>query len=133
MLSEQPRGFAVSNPKAAFAVAMVVAGDSDLSGQVGKDLEEMKAGASSEVSVLVLVDLPGDQGLAAAEITSEGLSVVASWPERSTGDPQLLAEFWARVLVSYSARTRFALGFWGHGQGTFGDGMLGSCYCRRLC
>ena len=76
----------MSNPEAAFAVVIVVAGDSDLANQVGKDLEEMRDGASVEVSVLVLVDLPGDQGLVAAEITSEGLSVVASWPERSTGD-----------------------------------------------
>ena len=122
MLSEQPRAFAVSNPEAAFAVVIVVAGDSDLANQVGKDLEEMRDGACVEVSVLVLVDRPGDQGLVAAEITSEGLSVVASWPERSTGDPQLLAEFWARSLASYSSETRLALGFWGHGQGAFGDG-----------
>ena len=72
-------------------MAIVVAGDSDLSDQVGKDLEEMRAGASSEVSVLVLVDLPGDQGLAIAEIGSGGLIPLESLPERSTGDPHLLA------------------------------------------
>ena len=74
------------------------------------------------MSVLVLVDLPGDQGLAIAEIGSGGLIPLESLPERSTGDPQLLAEFWARALASYSPKTRLALGFWGHGQGAFGDG-----------
>ena len=42
LLSEQPKAFAVSNPEAAFAVAIVIAGDSDLADQVGKDLEEMR-------------------------------------------------------------------------------------------
>ena len=121
LLSEQPKAFAVSNPEAAFAVVIVIAGDSNLADQVGRDLEEMRDGASVDVSVLVLVDLPGDQGLAIAEIGSGGLIPLESLPERSTGDPHLLAEFWARALVSYSPKTRLALGFWGHGQGAFGD------------
>lgn len=100
---------------------MVVGADGDLAGQLKIDLDEMIAGVSERVSVLLLVDLPGDSGAAIVEVTSEGTRPLAQEPEICTGDPTVLANFFGRALVSYSAKTRFALGFWGHGKGVFAD------------
>ena len=100
---------------------MVVAGDSDLAPHVKADLDELKAGASDQVSVLLLVDLPGNSGAAIVEITPQGIRPIAQEPEICTGDPLVLANFFSRALVSYAATTRFALGFWGHGKGVFAD------------
>lgn len=120
-LSQRPRKFKVAGRKAAFAVVMVVAGDSDLAPQVKADLDELVAGASDQVSVLLLVDLPGDTGAAIVEITPQGIRPIAQEPEICTGDPLVLANFFGRALISYSKATRFALGFWGHGKGVFAD------------
>jgi hypothetical protein len=121
MLSQRPRPFKVSSRKAPFAVVMVMGGDSDLVKQLKPDLDEMSAGVSDQVSVLVLVDLPGDSGGVVAEVTPRGIRPLVQLPEFSTGDPLVLAEFFGRALVSYSPKTRFALGFWGHGNGVFAD------------
>ena len=122
LLSENAKAFPVSNRESAFAAVIVVAGDSDLADQVAGDLEEMRGGVSPDVSVLLLVDLPGDGGMSVAEMTPRGPHPLELWSEGSTGDPLVLAEFLARALVSYSPSTRLAVGFWGHGQGVFGDG-----------
>ena len=121
LLAQRPRRFKVFGRKAAFAVVMVVAADCDLAAQVKADLDEMVAGASEQVSVLLLVDLPGEGGAAIVELTAEGTRPLAQEPELSTGDPRVLANFFGRALVSYSPSTRFALGFWGHGKGVFAD------------
>ena len=122
LLSENAKAFPVSNRESAFAAVIVVAGDSDLADQVAGDLEEMRGGVSPDVSVLLLVDLPGDGGMSVAEVTPEGPRPLELWAEGSTGDPLVLAEFLARALVSFSSSTRLAVGWWGHGLGVFGDG-----------
>jgi hypothetical protein len=121
MLAHRPRKFKLLGRKAAFAVVMVVAADGDLAPQVKPDLDEMVAGVSDQVSVLLLVDLPGDTGAAIVEVTPQGIRPIAHEAEISTGDPTVLANFFGRALISYSSKTRFALGFWGHGKGIFGD------------
>jgi hypothetical protein len=121
LLSQRPRRFEVFARKAAFAVVVVVAADGDLAPQVKADLEEMVAGASDLVSVLLLVDLPGEDGAAIVELTPAGIRPLAQEHEISTGDPMVLANFFGRALASYSPATRFALGFWGHGKGVFAD------------
>lgn len=121
LLTQRPRKFKVATRKVPFAVVMVVAGDSDLAPQVKADLDELVAGASDQVSVLLLVDLPGDTGAAIVEVTPRGIRPIAQETEICTGDPLVLANFFSRALVSYSKATRFALGFWGHGKGVFAD------------
>ena len=79
------------------------------------------AGASDQVSVLLLVDLPGDTGAAIVEVTPRGIRPIAQETEIGTGDPLVLANFFSRALVSYSKATRCAVGFWGHGKGVFAD------------
>lgn len=120
-LSQRPRKFKVSNRKATYAVVMVLGADSDLAVQVQPDLREMVAGVGDNVSALLLIDIPGRDGAAVIEITPEGTRPLAQLDEISTGDPRPIADFFARALVSYSAKTRFALGFWGHGKGAFAD------------
>lgn len=121
LLRHRPRPFKVKGRKAPFAVVMVMGGDSDLAEQMAPDVNEMSAGVSERVSVLLLIDLPGPSGGVVAEVTPGGIRPLAKMDEFSTGDPRVLADFFARALVSYPPKTRFALGFWGHGNGVFAD------------
>ena len=93
LLSHRPQPFKVRERKAPFAVVMVVGADSDLVKQLGPDVDEMIAGVSERVSVLLLVDLPGPSGGAVVEVTPRGGRVVDKLPEFSTGDPTVLANF----------------------------------------
>ncbi len=120
-LEEAPEPFAVANPGVRFAVVVIMAADGDLSGQAMPDIEDMAAGAGEEVSVLVLVDGSGRDGSAVLEVRAGEHRLLERWPEICTGDPRSLSDFFARGLVSYGDQTRFALGFWGHGQGIFGE------------
>ncbi len=121
MLAHRPRRFKVSNPKAAYAVVIIVGGDSDLAKQMAPDISEMVQGHDDRISVLLLLALPGVTGAVVAETGPTGIRVLDQLNRVSTGDPQALSAFLARALVSYSRETRFALGFWGHGQGVYGD------------
>lgn len=121
LLSERPRCFGVSQPKATYAIVMVLGGDSNLDSMMTMDVAEMVRGSSDLISVLLLIDAPGDTGSLFAEVTPEGFRVLEEHKEISTGDPRVLSAFFARALISYSRETRFALGFWGHGRGVFGD------------
>lgn len=104
---------------------MVVGADSDLAPQLQADLDELLAGVADNISALLLVDLPGNDGTAVVELTKDGIRPLHQGPEICTGDPTALADFFSRALLSYSTTTRFALGFWGHGQGVFGDNDAG--------
>ncbi len=120
-LEQTPEPFAVTNSGARFAVVLIMAADGDLSGQAMPDIEDMAAGISEEISVLVLVDGSGRDGSAILEVLPGERKLLERWPEICTGDPRSLSDFFARALVSYDQETRFALGFWGHGQGIFGE------------
>lgn len=121
LLNQRPRRFKVSNPKSPYAVIIIMAGDGNLSDMAGLDIKEMIKGFSEDVSVLLLVDLPGVAGAMVAETTSSGLRTLDQLKKLSTGDPRALAAFLARALVSFSPKTRLAIGLWGHGQGVEGD------------
>lgn len=85
LLAHRPKRFQLAGSKAPFAVVIVVAADGDLAPQVKGDLDEMVAGASEQVSVLLLVDLPGETGAAIVEITPQGIRHIAHGAEISTG------------------------------------------------
>ena len=137
LLRKRPRRFKVSNPKATYAVIIIIAGDGNLSSMAALDIQEMVKGFHEDVSVLLLVDFPGVSGAMVAETTPTGLRNLDQIKELSTGDPRALAAFLARALVSYSPKTRIALGFWGHGQGVHGDNdpgevLLPAALLRKL-
>lgn len=119
-LGVKPEPFAVSCADAEFAMVLVMGGDGDLSRALVPDLEEMMDGVSSSVAALVWIDTP-DEGGVVGEVLPGRYRVIESLPEANTGDPRPLSDFFARALVSFSEKTRFALGFWGHGTGVFGD------------
>lgn len=112
---------AISNPKAKYAVIMVMAGDGSLGDQVLPDILQMGLGTmgGDEVSVVALVDL--GSGTMILEVTDGGQDVLLSSPSIDTGDPRPIAAFLTLALNSYSEETRIALGFWGHASGVFGD------------
>lgn len=119
LLSEKPQSFKVSNPKATYAVIIIMAGDSNLAPMVALDLKEMSEGFSEDISVLLLINIPSLSGVV-VETTSTSFRALDHFHQLSMGDPRAIANFLARALVSYSSYTRFALGFWGHSRGVKG-------------
>ncbi len=122
--SRDPRPFdGIENRNAKFVVLEVFAGDNDLNDRIYEDLHEARngmSGADGSVALLALVDrVRGSSQV--VEVTEDGISKISKPGELDVGDPQVLASFIARGLVSYSARTRFAIGFWGHGSGVFDE------------
>jgi hypothetical protein len=116
--------FAVTDPGASHVVIELFGGDNSLSSFVDKDIAEMSAGMAAakgnRFAIIGLVDrrTTGGQVL---EITSDGTRhVVEELGEIDTGDPETLAGFIARALVTYP-QARKALGFWDHGSGVFDE------------
>lgn len=115
--------FPVVAPHARFVLISMFGGDNNLTAQVAKDLEEMAAGAAryGNVAVLGLADTLDGPGTV-VEVTPGGeLRTVEQLGEIDTGDPETLARFLARALVTYPA-ARKAIGFWDHGTGIFEEG-----------
>ena len=136
LLSEKPPRFEVANPKATYAVVIIMDGDSNLAPMVPLDIQEMVEGFSEDISVLLLVNIPGMAG-AVVETIPTSFRVLDQLNQFSMGDPRALAAFLARALVSYSSETRFALGFWGHSSGVKGDNdpgeiLLPAALLRKL-
>ena len=69
--------------------------------------------------MLGLVDTSAGKGQV-VEVTPNGRKVIEKLGEIDTGDPETLAGFIARALVSYRSN-HVALGFWDHGSGVFDE------------
>jgi hypothetical protein len=116
--------FPVSNPAATHAIIELFGGDNSLSAFVATDLAEMSKGmaaaAGNHFAILALVDT-SDTGGQVIEVDSSGKrKIVENLGEIDTGDPETLAQFIARALVTYP-KARKALGFWDHGSGVFDE------------
>ena len=116
--------FAVTNPGASHVIIELFGGDNSLSAFVNDDLAEMadglKAAPGNTFTVLGLADTRASGG-AVIEIGPDGTARrIEDLGEIDTGDPETLAEFIARALVSYPT-ARKALGFWDHGSGVFDE------------
>lgn len=114
--------FPVSAPNAPFVILAMFGGDNNLTAQVRKDLEEMAAGAAryGGIAVLALADTEDGPGMV-VEVTPGGrIETVEHLSEIDTGDPETLALFLSRALVTYP-RARKAIGFWDHGTGVFDE------------
>jgi cysteine peptidase C11 family protein len=118
----------VTDPNASHVIIELFGGDNSLSSYVEQDLAEMSRGMSQAMSngaggrfaILALVDTSNTGGQI-IEVTSMGRrTVVENLGEIDTGDPETLAQFIARALVTYP-NARRALGFWDHGSGVFDE------------
>ena len=96
-------------------------GDNNLSPFVLEDLQEMAAGNSGPFAVIALTDF-ADEG-ASVKVLTPGTSLrnVEYVGEIDTGDPETLAQFLARALVTAKDVPHIALGFWDHGSGVFDE------------
>lgn len=119
-IGEKPEPFAVSCPEAEYAVLMMMGADGSLSKALMPDIREMMKGVAADMTVLLWIDTPEEVGVI-GEVSPGQYHVLETLPEVNTGDPRPLADFLARALVSFSAKTKIAVGFWGHGKGVFGD------------
>jgi cysteine peptidase C11 family protein len=118
----EPEPYEIRSKGARYAVLLVMGGDDEeMDPQLYSDFWEMTKGVSEDVALLALVDYRGDDCSRVMEMTSAAVNPIVQLPEICTGDPRPVADFLARGLVSFGPETRFAIGFWGHGHGVFGD------------
>jgi Clostripain family len=111
--------FDVTDPKPTHVVIELFGGDNNLSDYILEDLQEMAAGNKGSFVVLGLADFLGDGGQVVELSPAKGLRVLETPGEINTGDPETLAAFIARALVTYKDVPHIALGFWDHGSGVF--------------
>ena len=112
--------FGVLDPNASFVLIAMMGGDNNLSAQVKNDIGEMAAGSAryGHVAALVLADTETGPGTV-LEVTPSGqLRTIEQLSEIDTGDPETLAQFLTRALITYP-NARKAIGFWDHGSGVF--------------
>ena len=112
--------FNVAAGDARFAIIGMFGGDNNLSNQVAFNFNQMVTAnrAGGVTAVLGLIDLL-DAPASIVEITPSGEQrVIAQMGEIDTGDPETLAKFLSRALISYP-NAKKAIGFWDHGSGVF--------------
>ncbi|MEQ8823401.1 MAG: clostripain-related cysteine peptidase [Filomicrobium sp.] len=115
--------FQIESRDARFVLIKMFGGDNDLSDEVEYDLREMEAANSSgsQVAVLGLADL-WEAPASVVEVTTSGKRrTVEPMGEIDTGDPEVLARFLSRALISFHPDTRIAIGFWDHGTGVLDE------------
>ena len=115
--------FEVSNRDVRLVLIKMFGGDNNLSHQVENDLNEIADGlrnGAGDTAVIALADLADAPG-SIIEVSPRGeRRTIANLDEIDTGDPETLANFVARALVTYP-HARKAVGFWDHGTGTFDE------------
>lgn len=116
----KPKPFPVRDPDVTHVVIELFGGDNNLSPYVLEDLQEMAAGNRGNFATLALTDV-ADGGGEVVELSPKGgHHIVEHLGEIDTGDPETLADFIARALITYPG-ARKALGFWDHGSGVFDE------------
>jgi hypothetical protein len=117
-----PEPFVVRDRAVTHVIVELFGGDNDLSPWVEEDLQEMAAGNRGPFALLALVDTAEGGGSVIEWTPRTGRHEVESWGEIDTGDPETLARFVARALVTYPPEVAVAVGFWDHGSGVFAEG-----------
>jgi len=112
-------------------VIEVFGGDNNLNAYVIEDLQEMAAGNRGPFAVIALSDFEDGEAKVMALTPSAGLHVVESLGEIDTGDPETLASFLARALVTTKNVPHRAIGFWDHGSGVFDEHDPNETYLER--
>ena len=113
--------FAVRDSDVTHVIIEMFGGDNNLSRFVLEDMQEMASGNRGRFAVLALVDYANKGGSVVELSPRAGNHVVEELGEINTGDPETLATFLARALVTYGPDVRKAIGFWDHGSGSFDE------------
>jgi hypothetical protein len=113
--------FPVTGGDATHVIIELFGGDNNLSQYVEEDLQEMAAGNNGPFAMIGLADFLGEGARVVELSPSKGISVIEEAGEIDTGDPETLATFIARAIVSYPKAQHRALGFWDHGSGVFDE------------
>jgi hypothetical protein len=113
--------FAVRDSDVTHVIIEIFGGDNNLSRFVLEDMQEMASGNRGRFAVLALVDYANKGGSVVELSPRAGNHVVEELGEINTGDPETLATFLARALVTYGPDVRKAIGFWDHGSGSFDE------------
>ncbi len=115
--------YPVSDGNVDLVLIKMFGGDNNLTAQVDRDLGEVATGievGDARIGVIALVDYEGKPGSIVEVSPSGQRHTVASLGEIDTGNPETLARFLSRAIVTYP-NARKALGFWDHGTGTFDE------------
>lgn len=113
--------FPVRDREVTHVIIEIFGGDNNLSPFIVEDMQEMAAGNRGSFAVLALADYADSGGVVVELSPRAGNHVIEELGEINTGDPETLAGFLARALVSYGPEVRKAIGFWDHGSGTFDE------------
>jgi hypothetical protein len=127
----KPNPFQIDLSNLTHMVIEVFGGDNNLTSYVIEDLQEMAAGNRGAFGVIALADFEDGTANVMALRPGAGLHVVESWGEIDTGDPETLANFLARSLVSTENVPHKAIGFWDHGSGVFDENDPHETYLER--
>lgn len=103
------------------AIIEMFGGDNNLNDYVDEDLQEMAAGNAGNFAVIALADYVDDAGKVMVLLPGKPFHTVESLGEIDTGDPDTLATFLARALVTVKDVPHKAIGFWDHGSGVFDE------------
>lgn len=114
----------VSDTSVSHVVIELFGGDNNLSEFVTEDLKEMAAGNRGPIAMIGLADYANAGGQVVELTAKRGLRVVEKLGEIDTGDPETLATFLARAMVTFNDVKHRALGFWDHGSGVFNENDL---------
>lgn len=119
--TEPVQPFAVTTQDVNYVIIEMFGGDNNLSAFALQDLEEMAAGNKGNIAIIALVDFI-NKPANIVEIPPGGgeIRTIENWGEIDTGDPEVLAQFLSRALVTYR-KARKAIGFWDHGTGVFDE------------
>jgi hypothetical protein len=113
--------FPIKDLDATHVIIEIFGGDNNLSPFIVEDMQEMAAGNRGPFAVLALADYADRGGIVVELSPRAGNHVIEDLGEINTGDPETLASFLARALVTYSPGVRKAIGFWDHGSGSFDE------------
>lgn len=113
--------FEVRDRDVTHVIIELFGGDNNLNDFVTEDLQEMASGNRGPFSVLALADYARRGGVVIELSPRGGNRVVEELGEINTGDPETLATFVARALLTYGPSVRKAIGFWDHGSGIFDE------------
>ena len=116
--------YAVSDASVSHVVIELFGGDNNLSPFISKDLDEMAAGNHGSIAMLGLADYSNAGGQVIELTQAGGVRVIEELGEIDTGDPETLATFVARAMVTFAGVKHRALGFWDHGSGVFNENDL---------
>lgn len=121
-MTSKVQPYPVSDTNVSHVVIELFGGDNNLSKFIREDLDEMAAGNLGRFAVIALADYAKSGGQVLELARGKGLQVIEELGEINTGDPETLATFVARALVTYPKAAHRALGFWDHGSGVFDEG-----------